>query len=327
VNLFLSQDGVPVEALPENDSTYFYRDPQGSWLPVSGHALYEIDSLCVQIHDAMAGKIFDGIDNYHRFLYLAPEFLSTAGMNSESLASRETFEKFLARLEDDPQINRGLYLYDCRKLVSGVQECSIEVVQLQGEFYRILNLEELFFPPIDEPDGIRYVTSPVVTSIHAILAFIFVRLHSLLDYMTKLAIEVENMRDKFVRYPRLASRNALYGDRGRVSFNGEAGTLFEQCALITEVETIRNHVIHDGLLDDMPKVYKVVADGKCVEKFVLFPDRTPEGRFTAFRNRNLFYSKEDKINFRLPSLVREFEQRVLVTLDRLLTQLEPEKSI
>jgi hypothetical protein len=72
--------------------------------------------------------------------------------------------------------------------------------------------------------------------------------------------------------------------------------------------------IHDGLLDDMPKAYKVVADGRAVEKFVLLPDRGPEGRLERFKNRNLFYSREDKINLRLPALLNAFQARQVVTL-------------
>ena len=322
MNYFLSQDGVPVDKPSIKNQTYFFRDPQGAWYPTNCNLIYEIDALCVQVHDALAAKLFAGLDNYYSFLRQAPEFLLTAGLNSESLISKDVFGRLVGKLEDDKEINRALYLYDCRKLASGIQECSKEVMQLQGEFYRILNLDELFIGSIDEPDGVRYVTSPAVTNLHAILSFIYIRLHSLLDYATKLSIEIENLKSDFSSYPRLTSKNSLYSDRKKVSFNGEEGTLFEQCRLLTEVEGVRNHVIHDGMLDDMPKAYKVISGGKCLEKFILFPDCSSEGRFAAFKNRTLFYSKEDKVNLRLPTVIREFQQRELITLQRLLTHLE-----
>jgi len=322
VNYFLSQDGVPVEKPSNQNFTYFFRDPQGAWYPTTGNLIYEIDAICVQVHDALAAKLFAGLDNYYSFLRQAPEYLLTAGLNSESLVSKEVFGTFVGKREDNREFNRALYLYDCQKLVSGIQECSKEVMQLQGEFYRTLNLDELFFPPIEEPDGIRYVTSPAVTNLHAILAFIYIRLHSLLDYVTKLSIEIKHLKSDFSSYPRLASKNALYSDRKKVAFNDAKGTLFEQCRFLTEVESVRNHVIHDGLLDDLPKAYKVVSGGKCVEKFILFPDRSIEGRFAAFKNRTLFYSAEDKINLRLPTVINEFQQRELATLRRLLTHLQ-----
>jgi len=320
--IFLSLNGIPVEKPLDPALVYFQRDPQGAWYPSRGNHLYEIDHVCVEIHDALAAKIFGSIKAYHDFLPTSPEFIATAGMNSESPVSKDLFAQSLKKLPDQNPANQALYLYDCRKLVSSVQECSKEVMQLQGEFYQTLNLEELFFPPVQEEDGLRYITSPIVTKLFALLGFLYIRLHSLLDYATKLSIEVENLKSVFDNYPRLASKNSLFSDRKKVSWNGKAGTLFEKCPFITEIETIRNHLIHDGLLDDLPKAYRVISNGSCVEKYVLFPDRGEEGRFEAFKNRSLFYGKEDKINLRLPAVTSEFQVRLLKTLELIKQSLD-----
>jgi hypothetical protein len=312
--LYLSLNGIPTKKPSEEVSVYFYRNPQGAWHPNSGSHLHEIDHVCVEIHDAFAARIFGNIETYYAALPNSPEFLATAGMNSESPISKDQFAQLLSSLPDQPQANQALYLYDCRKLVSSIQECSKEVMQLQGEFYQTLNLEELFFPAAPEDDGVRYVTSPTVIKLFALLGFFYIRLHSLLDYITKLAIEVESRRDTFENYPQLASKNSLFSDRSKISWNGKPGTLFERCPFITEIETIRNHLIHDGFLDDLPKAYRVISNGDCIEKFVLFPDRGEEGRFEAFKNRSLFYGKEDKINLRLPAVTSEFQVRLLKTL-------------
>jgi hypothetical protein len=87
-----------------------------------------------------------------------------------------------------------------------------------------------------------------------------------------------------------------------------------------EIELVRNLVIHDGLLDDTPKVYKVVKDGRAVEKFVLMPDRT-NGRLDRHKNRALFYSGDDKINIRLPILISQFQVMQRVTLERAVARL------
>ena len=76
---------------------------------------------------------------------------------------------------------------------------------------------------------------------------------------------------------------------------------------------MRNHIIHNGLLDDMPKAYEEIKDGVAADKYILMPDMT-DGHFDKFRNRNLFYGREDKINRRLPFLVTEFLGRQEVTL-------------
>lgn len=236
----------------------------------------------------------------------------TAGLNSEAPISRDFFEK-LVRANNNPTINKLLYLYDCRRLVSGIQEALIEVVQLQGEFYKTLNLEELFYPPGVSPDGIRHIGSPVTAKLIALINVIYIRLHSLLDYATKLVFEAEHLRTDFSRYPRLASKNKLFGDRRRISLNNKTGTLFEPCDLITETEALRNLIIHDGFFDEQPKVYEVRANGVVQERFILLPDRE-NGRLTSYGSRNLFYGNEDKINMRLPSFIAEFQKRLLLTV-------------
>lgn len=318
---YLNLNGVPSRTAPEIAETYFWRDPQGTWTPSQDNHIIEIENVCVNLHDALAARIFGSNNAYWDFLRVAPAFLSSAGMNSECPITKEQFASLLPRLPEHLPTNKALYLYDCRKLVSSIQECSKEVLQLQGEFYQALNLEPLFHPEIEEQDGLRWVTSPVVTKVFALLSFIYIRLHSLLDYATKLAIEVEHLRTDFSKYPRLTAKNSLYSDRKRVSFNGKVGTLFEKCPEIAEVETVRNHIIHDGLIDDMPKAYRVIKNGACIEKYVLFPDRCNEGRFESFNNRSLFYGREDKINLRLPALVSNFQIRLAATLQPLLERL------
>lgn len=320
-NLYLSLSGIPTETPDPSEDVYLTRDPQGAWYPTHGNHLYAIDAVCVRLHDAFAEKIFGGLESFYEFLSVAPEFLSTAGMNSESAVSKDLFNQLLGQFPPNFPVNEALYLFDCRKLVSGVQECSKEVMQLQGEFYQALNLEQLFFPDIDEDDGVRYVTSPVVTKLYALLGFVYIRLHSLLDYVTKLAIETENLKSQFDSYPRLASKNSLYSDRKKVSLNNLEGSLFEKCPLLMEVESVRNHIIHDGLIDDMPKAYRVILSGECVEKYLLFPDLDAGGRFEAFKNRNLFYGNENKINRRLPGLIQSFQERLLFTLELLVGNL------
>ena len=266
------------------------------------------------------GALFGGIATYHALLPVIPPFLYEAGLNSESTLSRGDFEQARVARREMPHLHELLYLYDCRKLVSGIQECTKEVCFLVGEFYCSLNLDQLFYPPLAEPDGVRWITSPVVTSLTATLSVIFIRLHSLLDYTTKLVHEIEHLRSDFSTYPKLSSSSIQFGDRRRTGWGEAPGTLFEPGEPIREIELVRNLVIHDGLLDDMPKVYKVVKDGRAVEKFVLMPDST-DGRLDRHRNRALFYSGEDKINLRLPTLISQFQVRQLATLERAIARL------
>lgn len=136
----------------------------------------------------------------------------------------------------------------------------------------------------------------------------------MLDYTTKLAFEVDHLRDSFETYPKLSSSNIQFSDKSRISINNMAGTVFETNKLITEIEVFRNLIIHNGLLDDLPKAYKVVKDGVDIEKFILMPDRSENGHLEKYKNRNLFYSKEDKINLRLTGLISDFQIKMAKTL-------------
>ena len=211
--MFLKVSGIPDISPPGTvGEILFTLDGQGAWRPSAGDHSYEIEAECVHIHDSLAAAIFGGLDAYYEALPGIPEFLYVAGLNSESNLPREEFERILLGFANHHIVNKSLYLYDCRKLVSGIQECTKEIIFLQGEFFRSLNLDGLISPPIREIEGISYTTSPVVTKIHAMLGFIFIRLHSLLDYITKLAYEVENLTMNFSKYPKLSSKKIMFGD-------------------------------------------------------------------------------------------------------------------
>jgi hypothetical protein len=312
--LFLNLDGIPSAYPREDGKVHFFFDPQGIWRPSIDDRHLEIDGICVHLHDDLKGRILDGVPRSEKLLYLLPEFVSMAGHNSEAPISRNQFEQFLTKFAGFPEINRFLYLADCQKLVSSIQEGIKEVIQIQGEFFHVLNTESFFYPPLRQPDGVRYSTSPVITKLFAYLSFILIRMHSLLDYTVKVCLEAEQLRNDFKSYPRMTSLNEQYGGRKRVSFNGKAGTLFEDCTFLTTIETLRNHLIHDGMLDDMPKGYEVIKDGNVIEKYMLMPDMT-NGRFDRLKNRILFFGGEDKINSWLPGFTREFMMRLERTLE------------
>ena len=218
--------------------------------------LQDIDDLCVTIRDQLSEKIFGSLSSYHTVMRTTPFFVVQAGLNSECSMSRDQFEQEITRLSPTSKqsTNKLLYFSDCEKLISGIQEGSKEIVHILGQFYRVLNLEPLFFPENVVPDGIRFVSSTTTSNLFALLNFIYIRLHSLLDYSTKLAFEVENPRSEFSRYPRLASRGKLFGDKRSLSVNEAAGTLFQSVASIREVEITRNQIIHEGFLDLLARI-------------------------------------------------------------------------
>ena len=269
---YLTLHGVAVSPAPLGDATYFSLDSQGVCRASIADLSHEIDDVCARIDDALLGRLFDRIEDYHAILPNIPVWVTNAGLNSESAISRDVFEK-LVGANKHPTTHKLLYLYDCRRLVSGIQDALIEVVQLQGEFYKTLNLEELFCPPGAFPDGVSHIRSPVTAKLIAFINVIYIRLHSLLDYATKLVFEAEHLKAEFSRYPRLASKDKLFGDRRRISLNKTPGTLFEPCDLITEIEDIRNLIIHHGFFDEQPNLYRP-SKLQCCGKIYRFLDET-----------------------------------------------------
>lgn len=316
---YLNLNGIPSEKPRRDSNPFLWFDPQGIWRFSQGDLSHNIENVCVQLHEALRRAIMEGVP-YNDLLPSIPPLVYLSGLNSESSLSKIDFEKLTRLTANFPEINRFLYLYDAQKLVSTIQECQKELVQITGQFYHTLNTEPLFYPPIHQDDGIRYNTSPTVTKLFAFLTFIFLRMHSLLDYSVKLALEAENLPKDFSEYPKMRSSSAQFGSRKKVSFNKLSDSLFEDCEFITWIETLRNHLIHDGLLDDMPKAYEHIVNGVAVERFLLFPDMTL-GRFDRYGNRNLFFSREDKINHRLPDILNKFQQRLIVTLTAILNRL------
>jgi hypothetical protein len=314
--LFLTLSGIPRSTPDPSGAPTYFRDLEGAWRPYAGDHLAEIEAECVQLHDVLAAAIFGSRTAYYEILPKTPAFVSEAGLNSESTLSRVEFEQALSESSQIPRLYELLYLYDCRKLVSGIQESSKELSILVGEFYRILNLEPLFAPEMDCPDGIRWITCPAVTLLTTMLSSVYIKLHSLLDYVSKLAFEGAGLHREFASYPKLRSSGMQFGSRLKIGWKDLEGTLFDFDGPMTEVELIRNFVVHDGLLDDMPKVYVIVQDRVIAEKFLLLPDRT-ESRFDRVKNRCLFYSREDKVNQRLPKMIEQFQARLVATLRRI----------
>lgn len=317
----LNLDGIPSEKPRGEDPPHLWHDPQGVWRLSKGDRSNEVDNVCSSLHHAFRDAIMQGVD-FWGLLQFLPSYVSSAGLGSEGALSSIDFQRYLKEDVSYPELNRFLYYYDCMRLVSSIQECSKEVCQIVGEFYFTLNTEPFFtVAPPEREDDLRWSSSPTTTKLTAFINFIFVRLHSLLDYSVKLATEVERLRQDFSTYPKMASQGKQFGDRKGLSFNGKAGTLFEHCHFVAGLETLRNHIIHDALLDEMPKAYERYENWKVVERFVLFPDMTA-GRLDRHVNRSLFFGVEDKINLRLSGLVTEFQRRLEKTLGEVLDTLE-----
>jgi hypothetical protein len=132
--LFLTLHGVALSTHPQPDQHAYFFSEMGEWWPTRGDRLSEWEAVCVDLHDGFAATLIGGLDRYYSLLPAIPEFVSVAGLNSEWNVPREDTAKLIEGRMAGPDLHRLLYLYDCRKLVAGVQECTKEVCLMVGEF-------------------------------------------------------------------------------------------------------------------------------------------------------------------------------------------------
>lgn len=263
--------------------------------------IYEIENSCLQLYD-----IYDNLKQKFNVtednLYV---FLKDIGHNSESTISKEIFSNKIIDITN-PNI---LYIQDCEALIAYIQECCIEITQLIKKFHEILNSDlGLIILPTDRT-GTQTTKSPETNLVFSLLSSVFIKMSSLLDYITKIAFEVLRCPLPLDKYKKLLSRDKLYGKYRELKIEDCSWTIFEDSTLINTIISIRDHIIHHGYIDERPKVYHRLENGTCTERYILMPDTNESGRLENCVNRTLFYSKEVKLNELLPEMTREIFQR------------------
>lgn len=311
--IFYNLNGIPTKTPPEKDF-WIQMDSEQVFLR-SDDISYNIEEVCVRIHDLIPEKLFGGLDKYHAILPSVTPLFYQSGLDSESSLSKLDFEKIVSAHSSDEVFNKLLYLFDVRNLVSSIQNSTIEVKYLFGLFYKYLNENSFLLvnKPINET-GIQYAAGFIVSNIYATLNSIIINLSSQLDFVTKLAFEIENLQNSFSTYPKMKSKDVLYGDKKKLTINEMTDSLFESSEYLNLIVTLRNEIIHNSSYDNLPKVYQTFEEGILKEKFILLPDME-NGRLITFKNRRRFFGSEIKFNELLPDLLTEFWNRLHFTLN------------
>lgn len=324
-NTYLTLHGVPTTRPPLAEP-HFYATAEEGWRSSGATPLFEMEAVCIDLYDLFHQAILGHREGADPRDLLTPIWVTDVGHSSDTGASANQFQGFLQGVPDDQKTDTHarLYVTDCHKLIGSIQDLWQQVYFSLGEFYRVLNALNPGHAQSLLRDGAGVIThsGPQACAVWTFAEIIYIRLHSLLDYNVKIAHEIQGLRQDFQTYPRMAARNKQYGDRRYLQFDQDQirGTLFEDDPLIAEVETIRNQLIHNGLLDTRSRVFVRYETEVIVEKFILLPDMQ-NGRPVTRVNRNLFFANEDKLNMRLPGLVADLLNRQIATLKLLETCL------
>lgn len=311
--MFYNTNGIPSEA-PITDK-FWVQEFNEYFIFKEGDITSDIDIKCVELRFEISKKIFGSTQDYYKYAEVAPLFFPYGGIDAEIKISKEEFETLIQKIGKDEISNKLLYYYDITNILGTLQNGVFETKYLVGQFYKTLNLNTFLLDGkrtvID--NGIQFASGIIVTSITALVNHVFINLYSQLDFVTKFIYEFENIATDFSDYPKLRSKDILFGDAKKTSLKGLENSLFDLSDNIKKIISLRNEIVHNSSIDSIPKIYQVIKNKSLIEKFIFLPD-FHEGFIKTFKNRKRFFYDEIKLNEILPELVIDFWKRLFVLL-------------
>lgn len=307
-------NGISTQVPPKDK--FWVSEFEGNFILKEGDLTYDLDSRCVQLYQDAKIKIFGSTKLYWEYAMQAPVFFAQGGLDAELNISKEDFEIIANHLSSDEISNKLFYFYDVANILSTLQNAIVETKFLLGQFYKTLNENSFLVVKglSGIADGIQYSSGPIVTNITSLVNHLFINLYSQLDFATKLIFEFENIAEDFSRYPKLKCKDILFGDYRRTSLAGLPNSIYDGCENIKKIMSLRNEIVHNSSIDNLPKVYQVISKNQLIEKYILIPD-LHNGFIKTYKNRKRFFHYDTKLNEILPALVIDFWVRLKNTLD------------
>ncbi|QWX82518.1 hypothetical protein H0I23_08505 [Cellulophaga sp. HaHaR_3_176] len=276
----------------------------------------DMDFKLINLTFKSADILFGSVQNMYNILMTKSTMTSYAGINAEIKISKDEFEKWL-NVNKSTETHKFLYYYDFQSLVGSLQNLISESRFLLCDFYKTLN--ENSFMIIENPknvEGLMFASGRLVTSIFAKINHLFINLNSQLDFITKIAYELENIPKDFDVYPKMKSNKILFGDAKKIKNSKLKNTIFDKTDNTKLIISLRNEIIHNASFENIQKVYQLFSNNIMTEKFILIPDNT-NGNFDSYKNRNRFFNNDIKLNELLPNIVTEFWKEMETTIIKL----------
>lgn len=278
---------------------------------------YELDSGLVDLYDVFRDLLFADIEQYYCEKKCLSMWVQYAGQDSDFVISAETFSEWVLTSKI-PNLYKHLYLVDCQFLIGTVQNLLCAMEDAFISYYKVIStikINEHFKDSTDSNNTIMVLSSDA-TRVSSYVETYFTKMYSILDVMCKICYEIQYRRVVFDSYEKLKSAKVLWGDRKKLKINGKKCTIFEKCDIVSNIEAIRNEIVHNGTWELNPKVFVCLENNVEVEKFMLFPDMI-QGHLATVKNRKHFFATNIKINDILPQIHLEFKRRLLKTLDEI----------
>ncbi len=310
---FYNTNGISSDKPKES---FWVSEWQDNFSISQGDNTSDLDFKLNSLSHKVADSIFGSVQNFYSKLPYLTTVHSFGGIDAEMIISKTEFEKWVSS-EKSEETHKVLYYYDFQNLTGSLQNLIQESRHLLCDFYKTLNENSFMLTknPL-EANMLMFASGRNVTNIFSKINHLFINLSSQLDFITKIAYELERLPDNFGHYPKFKSSNILYGDLRKIKAFNFSQTVFEKGETIKLIISLRNEIIHNASFENIPKVYQVFSNNELIEKFILIPDHT-DGIFHSYKNRNRFFSSDMKLNEQLPGLVTEFWRKMEMTIDKI----------
>lgn len=334
----LNLNGISTKKIDPRSKYYVVKESDGSYSSNIKLLMAKIDNACVFYADLVVGNLFKSeiedyeclnkfyfqdINNNKLFIY--------AGLSGESLLSRDDFKKYIeeniSKSLRKNSIYKYFYSFELLYLTKNIQNLCRQIQDTLYFFYDEFNRGNIF-EGRKTKEGLTTIFSREGVIINSILESIIIKTSSVLDYLSKLAFELENLPSNFDEYPKRKSIDYSHGDslisQSRVekklkwSVDERSETVFEdKQSDVFLIKKLRNHIVHNGFLDMEASIYENKEKGKLQERFILMPDFN-EGQLDKYKGRTLFYSKDIKINLILPEILESIMNLTFGTVEMLI---------
>lgn len=278
---------------------------------------YELDNQLVDLYDLFRDFLFENTDQYYREVASLPIWVQRAGQDSDCAISSDMFCEWMQKANIS-NLYKHLYLVDCQFLIGTVQNLLSAIEDAFINYYKTISEFKLDdrYKDLTDRNGTIMLMSPIATRASAYVETYFTKAYSVLDIMCKICYEIQYRRTDFESYEKLKSAEVLWGKRKKLQINETINTIFEKCDFISQIEAIRNEIVHNGTWELNPKIFIRLKNYEEVERFMLFPDME-QGHLATVKNRKHFFFGDVKINDILPEIHLEFKRRMLNTLRKI----------
>lgn len=277
------------------------------------HLIREIDEELIDLYDKFRDLYFSNLDLYYQEVPNIPIGLGIGGLSSSVAISKNEYLNLNNEVMPQlPNLARHLHLGDCQYLISTVQNLLRAIEYCYVQYFIQISQIELPSDLLSENTIIESSSERSFQLMFFVETF-FTKMYSVLDMMVKIVYELENPTIDVSGITKLKSSQKLWGDRKYISVSKTPNTIFEDCEVLRQIESLRNETVHNATWEFNPRVFIKVNNQKIIKRYMMSPD-FEDGRLATVKNRKHFFSTDVTANDLLVTIHDEFYHRLLVTL-------------